>query len=159
MEQTSNYLEMLSVSLDRKIAILSELFRLTAIQKNIASADTFDEDKFSETVEAKGAILDELDRLDNGFQLLYNNVKKQIDENRTQYAEEIKLIQSKISKIMDDSAALTVAEEANKKLIESKFASVRKEIHQVKKSRNTAANYYKTMNNITEEAYFLDKKK
>ncbi len=159
MEQTVNYLEMLSDSLDKKIAILSELSRLTDLQKELASADSFDADKFSGIVERKGSLIDELERLDNGFSLLYNNVKEQLDNNKAAYAEQIKLIQGKISRILDDNAALTVAEESNKKLIESRFASLKKEIHQVRKSRSTAANYYKTMNNITDEAYFLDSKK
>lgn len=159
MEQTVNYLEMLSDSLDKKIAILSELSRLTALQKELASADSFDADEFSGIVERKGSLIDELERLDNGFSLLYNNVKEQLDNNKAAYAEQIKLIQGKISLILDDNAALTVAEESNKKLIESRFASLKKEIHQVRKSRSTAANYYKTMNNITDEAYFLDSKK
>lgn len=159
MEQTVNYLEMFSDSLDKKIAILSELSRLTDLQKELASADSFDADKFSGIVERKGSLIDELERLDNGFSLLYNNVKEQLDNNKAAYAEQIKLIQGKISRILDDNAALTVAEESNKKLIESRFASLKKEIHQVRKSRSTAANYYKTMNNITDEAYFLDSKK
>ena len=159
MEQTVNYLEMLSDSLDKKIVILSELSRLTALQKELASADSFDADEFSGIVERKVSLIDELERLDNGFSLLYNNVKEQLDNNKAEYAEQIKLIQGKISRILDDNAALTVAEESNKKLIESRFASLRKEIHQVRKSRSTAANYYKTMNNITDESYFLDSKK
>lgn len=159
MENTANYLQVLADSLDKKIVILKELERITKEQKTIAQADEFDDDAFDNSVERKGTLIDELEKLDNGFELLYNSVKTQLESSKDRYAGEIKNIQSKVAVILDMTASLQVMENSNKKLIESKFASVRKEIHQVKKSREMASNYYKTMNNINGESYFLDKKK
>ena len=50
-------------------------------------------------------------------------------------------------------------ESKNKELIKSRFSSLKKEARQMKKSRELAASYYKTMNNISSEPYFLDRKK
>jgi hypothetical protein len=44
-------------------------------------------------------------------------------------------------------------------MVTKRFATLKKEARQVKKNRNLAANYYKSMNNISSEPYFLDKKK
>lgn len=159
METTDNYLLVLSESLDKKIIILDELSRLTEEQKNIAKAEEFDEDAFTACVDKKDSLISELERLDNGFEMLYNNIKSQITGNKDMYAEQIKELQIKIKKILDKNASLQVAEESNRRLITEKFSNMRKEISQVKKSRDTVANYYKTMNSISSEPYFLDQKK
>ena len=71
MENTSNYLLILGESLVKKIVILDELTRLTSEQKEIVNADDFDEDAFDNNVEKKAALVNELGKLDTGFELLY----------------------------------------------------------------------------------------
>ncbi len=158
MENTHNYLQVLSESLDKKIVILNELSELTEAQKHIVDSTTFDEEEFNKNVEKKSGLITELQKLDKGFQLLYNNVKDQLQDRKDMYAAEIEGLQSKIKLILDKNASLQVAEARNKELIEKKFASLKKEVRQVKKTRAMAANYYKSMNNITDEPHFLDKK-
>ena len=159
MENTQNYLLILEESLNKKIIFLNELSKLTNLQKDIVSAEEFDEDAFSQNLEQKDAIIRELEKLDRGFQLLYDNIKAQIENNREMYASEIKRLQELIKEVLDKSTSLQVMESRNKDLVKSRFASLKKEVRQLKKSRELAANYYKTMNNISSEPYFLDKKK
>ena len=159
MENTSNYLLILEESLMKKIVILDELTRLTSEQKEIVGADEFNEDAFDNNVEKKSALVDELGRLDTGFELLYKDVKGQLEADKERYADDIKRLQSLIKQSMDKSASWQVMEQRNNELIKNKFNSLKKEARQIKKSREMAANYYKTMNNISSEPYFLDKKK
>lgn len=159
MENTNNYLQVLSESLDKKIAILDKLEALTKQQKSIAEAEEFDDDAFDASTDSKAALIEELEKLDNGFQILYDNIKAQITGNKDIYRQEIEQLQAKIRTILDKNAALLVAEENNRKLISSRFASLKKEVYQIKKSRDMAASYYKNMNNISSEAYFYDNKK
>ena len=159
MENTQNYLQILEESLSRKISILDELERLTMSQREIVQADEFDEEVFNTNVEQKAALIREIEKLDRGFQLLFDNVKNQLDDNRAQYAEEIKRLQELVKGVMDRSAELQVMEARNRDMIKSRFAALKKEARTIKKSREMAANYYKTMNNISSEPYFLDKKK
>lgn len=159
MENTQNYLQILEESLNRKITILDELERLTMSQREIVQADDFDEELFNTNVEQKAALIRELEKLDRGFQILFDNVKKQLDDNRAMYSEEIKRLQELVKGVMDRSTELQVMEARNKDMIKSRFAALKKEARTIKKSREMAANYYKTMNNISSEPYFLDKKK
>lgn len=159
MENTQNYLQILEESLSRKITILDELERLTMSQREIVQADEFDEEVFNTNVEQKAALIREIEKLDRGFQLLFDNVKNQLDSDRAQYAEEIKRLQELVKGVMDRSTELQVMEARNKDMIKSRFAALKKEARTIKKSREMAANYYKTMNNISLEPYFLDKKK
>ena len=159
MDNTQNYLLILEQSLNKKINILSELERLTQVQKDIISKEQFDEDAFNDTLEKKSSQIEEIERLDKGFQILYDNVKAQIENNRQNYSSEIQRLQTMIKTITDKSAALMVMENQNKEQVTKRFATLKKEARQIKKNRNVAANYYKSMNNISSEPYFLDKKK
>lgn len=159
MDNTQNYLLVLEQSLSKKINILSELERLTQVQREIVTKEQFDEEAFNDNVEQKAALINELEKLDKGFQILYDNVKAQIEDNRQTYSAEIQRLQEMIKTIMDRSAALMVLENQNKEMVTNRFATLKKEARQVKKNRNLAANYYKSMNNISSEPYFLDKKK
>ena len=159
MENTQNYLLILEESLNKKIVFLDELSKLTNQQKDIVQAEEFDEDAFSKNLEQKDALIKELEKLDRGFQILYDNIKAQIENNRELYATEIKRLQGLIKEVLDKSTSLQVMESRNKDLVKGRFASLKKEVRQLKKSRELAANYYKTMNNISSEPYFLDKKK
>lgn len=159
MEATENYLQVLSDSLDKKIIILEQLGKLTESQKLIANADSFDDNAFEDTIEKKSALIEQLNKLDSGFQLLYDNIKSQLESSKDLYKNEIANLQDKIKVILDKNAELQVAEQENKKLISKRFGELKKEIHQIKKTRDTAANYYKVMNNITTEPYFMDQKK
>ncbi|MBD5158415.1 MAG: hypothetical protein HDT13_12380 [Butyrivibrio sp.] len=159
MENTKNYLQVLSESLDKKITILDKLEALTAQQKSIAQAEEFDDDAFDANTDGKAKLIAELEKLDNGFQILYDNIKAQITGNKELYRQEIEQLQAKISMILDKNAALLVEEENNRKLIAARFTSLKKEVYQIKKSRDMAASYYRNMNNISSEAYFYDNKK
>ncbi len=159
MENTQNYLLILEESLNKKIVFLDELSKLTGIQKEIVEAEEFDDEAFNKNIEQKDAIIRELEKLDRGFQILYDNIKTQIENNRDTYATEIKRLQELIKEVLDKSTNVQVMENRNKDLVRSRFASLKKEVRQLKKSRELAANYYKTMNNISSEPYFLDKKK
>lgn len=159
MENTKNYLQVLSESLDKKITILDKLEALTAQQKSIAQAEEFDDDAFDANTDGKAKLIAELEKLDNGFQILYDNIKAQITCNKELYRQQIEQLQAKISMILDKNAALLVEEENNRKLIAARFTSLKKEVYQIKKSRDMAASYYKNMNNISSEAYFYDNKK
>lgn len=159
MENTQNYLLILEESLNKKLIYLAELSKLTNIQKDIVTAEEFDDEAFNKNVEQKDALIRELEKLDRGFQTLYDNIKAQIENNKEMYASEITRLQELIKRILDESTNLQVMENRNKDLVKNRFATLKKEVRQLKKSRELAANYYKTMNNISSEPYFLDKKK
>lgn len=67
-------------------------------------------------------------------------------------------MQVKIKTITDLSLALQVAEQRNNVIVRNRFNSIRKDVYQAKKNREVASNYYKSMNNISSQSYFMDKK-
>ena len=65
---TSKYLEMMADSLSRKINILQEIERVNAEQKELfGQGDAMDDAAFDASVDRKGALIDEIEKLDDGF--------------------------------------------------------------------------------------------
>lgn len=156
---TESYLTILEDSLDKKIEILDAVEALNVEQERIVDADRFNEESFGHIVEQKAALIDKLNAMDEGFQIVYNNVKAELDGNRDRYADEIKHLQGKIKLIMEKSSHLMAEEKRNKDKITGRFNSRRREINSVKRNSQYATSYYKTMNKVTSEPVFMDKKK
>ena len=137
MSMTESYLTILESSLDRKLGILDSLEKLNKEQEAVLGAASFDEEAFGHIV----------------------GQKAELDKNREGYSAEIKSLQGRITQIMEKSSHLMAEEKRNKDRITAKFAQRRREIGSVKKNQQYAANYYKTMNKVTSEPVFMDKKK
>ena len=155
----TNYLQILDDSLNKKLTILEELTTLTMEQKKLSEAEKFDDEAFNDTVHKKSSLIEELEKLDEGFQTLYDRVKEQLTGNKERYSTEIGEFKKKIARILDLSTGLEAMERRNRTQGEKRFREAKQEVRQVKKTRQTAANYYRTMNKISEEPYFLDTKK
>ena len=159
MGVTDNYLTILDAGLVKKIDILNQLIDISDEQKKIIEAENFDDTAFDETTTRKGELIERLMGLDNGFQALFDNVKDTVEGRRGHYAREIRGLQDKISTITELSSRLQSMERVNKELVSKRFSVLHKEASQAKTNRQKAANYYKTMNRITDEPVFMDKKK
>ena len=72
---TTNYLQMMIDSLNKKKGILIRIIELNEEQNQILSEETLNGDAFDDNMKAKGSCIDELDLLDEGFQSLFNRVR------------------------------------------------------------------------------------
>lgn len=153
-------LDMLEESLVKKIEIMKKIEDENARQKDILSNnDDVDLEAFDKTLDVKGEYVDELEKLDDGFQSLFDRVKQEVGDNKKTYADQIKRMQELIHEIMDRSASIEAAEHRNKKLAESYFSSEREKMATGKRSSAAAFNYYTTMNNFKDiPPQFLDTK-
>lgn len=163
-----NYLDILEESLQRKIQVLDkisdynvkqeQLFRTIHNQPEAVTNPDFD--KFDEYVEEKESLIQELTKLDSGFDTLYQRISEQLKQNRAQYAEKIKILQELISRIMEKSVAIQAQEARNKDLVEQYFKNVRAGIKTGRKSSKAAYDYYKNMNRTNViPPQFMDTKK
>ena len=71
---TENYLALLEESLKRKLHVMAEIQDYNLRQQEIFQSDNVDVDKFEEYVSEKGALIDKVNSLDNGFEQLYARV-------------------------------------------------------------------------------------
>ena len=158
---TENYLEMMGDSLQKKIRILQELERISLQQKELfAQGDAMDDDVFDAAVDRKGELIDELDRLDDGFVSLFEKVKAQIGDDKKPYAAQITGIQEQIRTISALSAAIEAQEMRNKMMADRYFEKAREELHKGKQTSQVAFSYYKNMNHFSNiPPQFFDGKK
>lgn len=143
-----NQLTILSESLTKKIAVLKRIQEYNKHQEQAFQEEKVDMDAFDAAVEEKGVLIEELSKLDNGFEILYERVAKQLEENRAQYATEIRGLQKQIAEITELSMTVQAQEQRNKQLVENYFKKQRAGIQESRKVSKSAYDYYKRVNNV-----------
>lgn len=140
-----NQLSILSESLDKKIEILQKLQQYSVDQEKIFKSPQVDLEKFDELVDRKDELITPLMRLDDGFEVMYAKLAKELENNRQKYASRIKELQRKVAEVTDLSVAVQTQEKRNKKLVEDYFAKERAQIKQGRTNSRAAYGYYKNM--------------
>lgn len=154
------YLSIMIQSLKKKSAVLDTIIELNIRQKEELENPALDPDDFDACVEEKAKQIEQLELLDAGFQEVYEKIKVDLQTNRQEYREEIAEMQEYIRRLTDKSATIQAQEARNKDLMTQKFASVRKQVKEVRKSQKVVNQYYKSMmKSGYMEPQFTDNKK
>lgn len=143
-----NQLTILAESLERKIQVLNRIQEYNKLQEQAFSEETVDMSAFDAAVEEKGVLIEELSKLDSGFELLYERLAKQLETNRVKYAAEIRGIQQQIAVITELSMTIQAQEQRNKQLVENYFKKQRAGISESRKVSKSAYDYYKKVNYV-----------
>ena len=119
-----------------------------------------DWDAFDALIDVKAELIEELDKLDDGFNAVFNRIRDELDGKRAQYKKEIARLQEQIREVTAQSTSLMASEQRNKDLMEKQAMGTRKQLRQTKVNSRAAASYYKSMNQInTIDPQLMDKKK
>ena len=153
---TTNYLQMMIDSLNKKKKILTRIVELNEEQDAILSEPVLDDEAFDSNMKAKGDCIDELDRLDEGFQALFNRVRDEINNNKAMYTEEIAVMKKLITEVTELGAKIEVQEARNKVKVEAMFRRERQEHKEAKRSASMAKSYYQNMSKVSNEPQFMD---
>ena len=158
---SKEYVKMLSDSLDKKVELLRQLQGLNQEQKNILEDSESTPDMLDDNIEKKSDIIERLDKMDDGFQSLYDKVKDDLSSKREEYASEIKHMQEQIALVTDLSTDVQAKEMQNRELARAKFSHIRSQIRETKHGQKAVASYYASMMNNTgyEDSQFWDQKK
>lgn len=147
MSEQKKYLEMMIQSLEKKINILNSLVLLNTEQSAIIQEQEMNLDTFSRNVEQKAEAIEQLNRLDEGFEAVYDRIKAELLHHKDSYKNEIAIMKKLISEITDRSMCIQAAEQRNKQDIEKHFSLLHKNVKESKVSSSAAASYYKSMSN------------
>lgn len=157
MEQ---YLQMLSDSLTKKSELLEELSEKTKKQEQLIAENPVDWDAFDEVVEEKGKVIERLQGIEEGFDALYERIRKGLLENKDKYRNQILRLQEQIKTVTEKSTSLMAMEERNKAQISMKFSQEKDKIKQGRVSTRVATNYYRNMSKINYiDPQLMDRKK
>ena len=156
----NSYIEILKQSLMKKIELLDTIMALNVLQKDMLENPDLDPDELEENLNRKAELVEQLSKLDDGFSQIYDRVRTDLTENRGAYSDDIARMKRDITAIMDKSTAIQSQEKRNQVLMQQKFTSVKKQIKEVKNSRQAVNSYYRNMMKMgAPEAAFLDDKK
>lgn len=153
-------LNILAESLDKKLKLLQQIQEYNAKQEQVFRSGDVKLEDFDQAVEEKGKLITQLTGLDEGFEILYAKLARELENNKEQYAQQIKTLQQKVTQVTDLSMSVQAQEQRNKKLIEEYFSKERANIGKGRKTSKAAYNYYKNMSgsNVAPPR-FLDSKK
>ena len=157
---TQNYVDIMIDSLTKKEELLKQIVDYNEAQQTIVTAPEFKEEAFEKNVADKGEVVEKILRLDEGFNSVFNRIKEELQNNKKQYAKDIERLKTLVASVTDLGVRIQAQELRNKQLVEKRFAQMRKELSQAKRTTSTANAYYKNVNNLNQyESHFLDQKK
>lgn len=157
---TQNYVDIMIDSLIKKEELLKQIVDYNEAQQTIVTAPEFKEEAFEKNVADKGEVVEKILRLDEGFNSVFNRIKEELQNNKKKYAKDIERLKTLVASVTDLGVRIQAQELRNKQLVEKRFAQMRKELSQAKRTTSTANAYYKNVNNLNQyESHFLDQKK
>lgn len=156
----TNELQLLIEVLEKKERILQQILDKSKIQLEVTEQDTLDVERFDELVDDKAVLLEEMTKLDEGFDQTYERIKEELLMHKDQHKKEIATLQKLISKGVDLGAQISATEGRTKDKLAVSLTRTKKELAQKRVSSKIATDYYKNTNNLKNmDSLFLDKKK
>ena len=163
MTESNNrvYIGMMRDSLKTKKEILIRLLDRTKEQEELLSSEDMDVERFEELLEEKGDGIDELNRMDEGFDSLFKKLEQELKANRSEYEDEIKEMKKLIGDITDLSTKIQMTEKRNNEKFQKFLTDERKKIREGNKSQQTAMTYLQNMGGYHKpgDSYFVNETK
>ena len=157
---SQNSAQILLQGLEKKNKILDEIIEQNSIQENILKQNSLDMDALDASIDRIAVLVEELEKLDEGFDAVYDNARGEIMEHRTLYKVEIGKMQEQIQQITDKVVKINAVKMRNQMRAESQFKQKAQEIKNAVSKTKAAKNYYNNMNKIGYTApQFYDSKK
>lgn len=152
--------QILLQSLEKKNQLLDQMIRQNGVQEEILKQERFDMEAFDAAIDQQSSYVEQLDKLDRGFEMVYDRMREELRENKERYRDEIKRMKEQIQQITDKIVTLNAGNMRNKMLAENQFRKRRQEIGAGASKNRVARNYYKNMNNLNYVSpQFYDNKK
>lgn len=152
--------QILLQSLEKKAKLLDDMIRQNGVQEELLKEEDLDMDAFDEAINQQGFYIEELDKLDQGFETVYDRVREELLRDKARYRMEIIRMKELIQQITDKIVTLNAGNMRNKMLAENQFSRKRAAIGVGASQNKAARNYYNNMNRLNYVSpQFYDNKK
>lgn len=152
--------QILMESLEKKDQILDEIIRENAVQERILKAEVLDMDALDLSTDRLGELTERLERLDDGFEAVYDRTREELLANKESYRQEITRMQNLIGQITDKVVKINAGRMRNKMQAEAQFKKSRDQIGKAASQVRVSRNYYNNMNQLNYVSpQFYDNKK
>ncbi len=156
----STCFKVLEDTIQKKEQYLNELLSLTKGQERVLLAEKFSMDEFETFMDKKEPYIKKISEFDAGFEAVFAKMKPEMETYKSEFEPRIRGLQEKIKSVLEKGAALCTLEEQNKTRLEFCLKDKKQEIRNFKKSSRTVSNYYKNMSGaLSDQSFFMDKKK
>lgn len=156
----TNYLKVLEESQQKKLDVLVRMEELCLRQEQLLKTRPMPEEEFDQSITEKGVLIEELTRLDEGFETLFQNLKEQLVSEKEKYKHQIGVLQVLITKVTEKSMSVQAQEARNKTLLQEYFEAAERELQKGRLSSKAALDYYRSMNQSRiVPPQFMDQKK
>lgn len=153
------YLKMLSESLDKKIQILSRIVQIDQNELELLKQEHFDMTSFDKSVDEKLKLMGQIDKLDEGFENVYDRIRQQMLTHKDEYAEQIKHLQQQISRITEMNVSIQALESRIKLAMDQYAKRENATMNQKRNSGKAAQSYYNNMRKLNYvSAQYMDSK-
>lgn len=157
---TENYLQIMAESLEKKLEVLDQIYEVNKRQFEVSSAKPFDTEAYDAVMDEKSALIDALNRLDEGFTSTYELVREKIQEEPEKYRQQVVKMQELVRAAVDKSVSIEAQEKRNKASMEAALSTKRKEIKERRVSASAATKYYSAVSKINHvDPQLMDQKK
>ena len=155
-----NYLELMKDSLIKKEKILVNILELTKEQEKLLNSESFEDKDFDKIITEKSILIEKINNLDEGFELIYKRIEDKIKAEPLLYKESIEKLQEIIRTLVDKGVEVETLERRNQIKFDMNVSKSKDRIRSYNLSSNAVTKYYSNMSgNIGEGTYFVDKKK
>jgi predicted ribosome quality control (RQC) complex YloA/Tae2 family protein len=145
MEDQTRYVAILRGSLERKENILNNLLEMTRQQEDYLKSTDFEMDIFNDMMDVKAQMIEELNTVDDGFEVTYERIGAYLKEHQGKFADTIREMQNRVREITRLSNALKAMEERNRQKLEQIFAKRQREVRGFRQGAKVVSNYYQSM--------------
>lgn len=155
-----NYLTILEDSLKKKLVVLDEITEHNKEFSLLLSKGDLTAEQIDAMMEKKELLTNRLERLDEGFESLYERIREQLLSGMDLYKSQISRLQTLVRQVTEKGVAIQAQEERNRRLLDGYFQAQHRLIKQSRQSSQMAYGYYKSMNNgVVMSPQFMDQKK
>lgn len=159
-EQSKAYLNILISSIQKKEQCLQEILEYSNQQGEILAQQDPDLEALDALVLKKAPLIEEINRLDEGFSTLFQRVEQTVKQDSKAVQLEINKLQNLIRSVTDLSTRIQAKEQNNRLKMEMALASKKEAIRDFQLQSKTTDSYHKSQYGYAQgEAYFIDKKK
>jgi len=153
------YLKMLSESLDKKIQILNQIMQIGQEELELLKQEPFNMNSFDKSVDEKLKLMGQIDKLDEGFENVYDRIRKQMLARKDEYAPQIKHLQEQISRITEMNVSIQALESRLKLAMDQYAKRENTTMNQKRNSGKAAQSYYNNMRKLNYvSAQYMDSK-
>lgn len=156
----TSYLNILQDSLVKKLELLEQIEKKSLEQSEMIKDTNVDLDLVDANMDEKTELINQVIKLDGGFESIYEKVREELIANKEQFKVQIHNLQGLIAKVTEKSTSIQTIEARNKAQMDIVFATQKREVQNRRNAMSVARDYYQNMNKVKHVSpQFMDHKK